>query len=222
MAIDLDLTARQGAFELRIAATLADPSTGILGPSGSGKTTLLHVIAGLIRPVQGRIVVDGVVLDDTAARIHVPVHLRRIGMVFQHGRLLPHLTVDGNLRFGERLLPPDQRRVAFREVVELLELAPLLTRRPAGLSGGERQRVALGRALLASPRILLLDEPLAALDQRLKQQVLPFLHRVLTDLRIPFLYVSHDLTEMHGLVGELLTIDQGRVVAQAAVPEPLS
>jgi molybdate transport system ATP-binding protein len=214
MAIDLDIDAVQGGFRLHIAARLADPMTGVTGPSGSGKTMLLHLIAGLIRPIRGRIVVAGEVLEDTAARIHVPTHRRRVGLVFQHGRLLPHLTVEGNLRYGERLLTSSDRRIAFTDVVELLEIGPLLARRPAGLSGGERQRVALGRALLASPRVLLLDEPLASLDQRLKQQVLPYLRRVLMELRIPFLYVSHDIAEIRSLTGEIVTIEEGRIVGR--------
>lgn len=213
MAIDLDIETTLGAFHLHITAQVANPATGITGPSGSGKTTLLHLIAGLTKPTRGRIVIDGDVLDDCEARIHVPIHRRRIGLVFQHGRLFPHMTVADNLRYGERLLLIDQRRVAFNDVVELLEIGSLLTRRPSGLSGGERQRVALGRALLASPRVLLLDEPLASLDQRLKQQVLPYLRRTLSELQIPFLYVSHDVAEISSLTDTLMTIDNGRIAA---------
>ncbi len=209
MAIELDIELERGGFRLRIAARLADPATGLSGPSGAGKTTLLHLIAGLITPTRGRIVVDGEVLDDTAARVHVPIHRRRIGLVFQHGRLLPHLTVEGNLRYGEQLLSPADRRIGFRDVVDMLEIAPLLARRPAGLSGGERQRVAVGRALLASPRVLLLDEPFASVDQRLKQAVLPQVRRVLTDLGIPFVYVSHNLDELRSLTADIATIDNG-------------
>ncbi len=217
MAIDLDVELTRGAFRLKLAARLADPGTGITGPSGSGKTTLLHLIAGLVRPDRGRIAIDGEVLDDTVRHFHVPIHRRRIGLVFQHARLLPHLTVAGNLRYGERLLAPAARRIAFADVVELLELAPLLARRPAGLSGGERQRVALGRALLASPRLLLLDEPLASLDRRLKEAVLPGLDRVLRDLRIPFLYVSHDVVEIRRLCGDVMTVENGVTAAREAM-----
>ena len=209
MAINLDVETIRGDFRLRIATSLADPATGLSGPSGAGKTTLLHLIAGLVKPTRGRIAIDGEVLDDTTARIHVPIHRRRIGLVFQHGRLLPHLTVEGNLRYGEQLLKPAERRIAFTTIVDLLEIAPLLARRPAGLSGGERQRVAVGRALLASPRVLLLDEPFASLDQRLKQAVLPQLKRVLTDLGIPFLYVSHDVEELRALTGDVRSLDNG-------------
>ncbi|HYE05943.1 MAG TPA: ATP-binding cassette domain-containing protein [Planctomycetota bacterium] len=218
MAIDLDVDVTRGAFALRIATRLAEPSTGITGPSGSGKTTLLHLIAGLVRPTRGRIAIDGDVLDDTARRIHVPPHRRRIGLVFQHGRLLPHLTVEGNLRYGERLLAAGARRIAFRDVVDLLDIAPLVARRIAGLSGGERQRVALGRALLASPRLLLLDEPLASLDQRLKEQVLPGLERVFRELRMPFLYVSHDVAETRALTGDVVAIEHGAMVARSDAP----
>ncbi|MBA3845342.1 MAG: ATP-binding cassette domain-containing protein [Planctomycetes bacterium] len=212
MAIELDVELVRGAFRLHLATRLAEPATGITGPSGSGKTTLLHLIAGLVRPTRGRITIDGEVMADSARRIHLPPHRRRIGLVFQHGRLLPHLTVEDNLRYGERLLAPGARRIAFADVVELLGIAPLIARRPAGLSGGERQRIALGRALLASPRLLLLDEPLASLDQRLKQQVLPGLDRVFRELRMPFLYVSHDLAEIRALVTDVRTIEHGEIV----------
>ena len=215
MGLELDLDLRLGSFHLRLATNLAGPATGIAGASGSGKTTLLHLIAGLLRPDRGRIVLDGTVLDDTARGIHVPPHRRRIGLVFQHGRLFPHLGVAANLRYGERLLPPGQRRLAYAEVVSLLELGPFLARRTGGLSGGERQRVALGRALLASPRLLLLDEPLASLHAALKAQILPYLRRVRDELRMPFLYVSHDTDELAALCTAVLRLEHGAVVGPA-------
>ena len=219
VVIDAEVAHPGGAFRLRVATGLAGPATGVFGPSGAGKTTLLHLIAGLVRPTRGRVVVGGEVLDDTAAGIHVPVHRRRVGVVFQHGRLLPHLSVEGNLRYGERLLAVAQRRVAFAGLVELLALGPLLARRPATLSGGERQRVALGRALLASPRLLLLDEPLAGLEGGLKGQILPYLRRVRSDLGVPTIHVSHDLGEVLQLTSDLLLLEGGAVVARGAVAE---
>ncbi len=221
MSVDIaaEVGFADGGFRLRVVSTLAAPATGVFGPSGAGKTTLLQLIAGLVRPAVGRVVVDGEVLDDTAAGIHVPVHRRRIGVVFQHGRLLPHLSVDGNLRYGERLLAAAQRRIGYADVVALLALGPLLARRPATLSGGERQRVALGRALLASPRLLLLDEPLAGLDGGLKRQILPFLRRVHSALGIPTIHVSHDLGEVLQLTTDLLLLEGGAVVARGTVAQ---
>lgn len=212
--ITLDLTARRGAFTLACASTIGDGITGVVGPSGAGKSTLLAAIAGLTALERGTITVAGTVLTDTTNRIAVPVHQRRIGLVFQDGLLFPHLTGEANLRYGERLLPPAERRVPFARVVELLRLQPLLARRPATLSGGERQRLALGRALLASPRLLLLDEPLSAVDRPHRAEIVNELIAVRDELAIPMLYVSHDLGEVLRLTEHLLVLDQGRLVAQ--------
>jgi molybdate transport system ATP-binding protein len=204
-----DLRLDRGSFRLAVTARLDRPVTGLYGPSGAGKSTLLHVLAGLVRPTGGRVLLDGELLADGDRGLHVPPWRRRLGVVFQDGRLLPHLTVAGNLRYGERLVPRPERRFHFPDVVDLLALGPLLARRPATLSGGERQRVALGRALLTSPRALLLDEPLAALDPGRKRLVLPFFERVRDDLGIPFVYVSHDLTELLQLGDHLAILDAG-------------
>jgi molybdate transport system ATP-binding protein len=211
--IALDLHVRRGAFTLQLTEEIADGITGIVGPSGAGKSTLLAALAGLVEPVRGRIEVAGNRLRDTEARVAVPVHLRRIGMVFQEGLLFPHLSGEANLRYGERLLPPAERRVPFARVIELLRLEPLLGRLPSSLSGGERQRLALGRALLASPRLLLLDEPLSAVDRPHRGEILAGLIAVRDELAIPMLYVSHDLGEVLRLTERLLVLDQGRVVA---------
>ena len=216
MKLELEVELERGGFCLHLACRYEGAALGVFGPSGSGKTTLLHLLAGLVRPRRGRIVLDGVTLEDTAARLHVPPHRRRIGLVFQHGHLFQHFSVEGNLRYGERLVPAGQVRIPFAQVVELLELDALLERRPAGLSGGERQRVALGRALLAAPRLLLLDEPLASLDQRLKRQILPYLQRINRELLVPLIYVSHDLAELRLVTDQGLILEQGRLVAAGA------
>lgn len=218
MRLELQTTVERGGFALTAEADLGSGATGVFGPSGAGKSTLLHLIAGLVRPTRGRVVLDGEVLDDAARGIHVPPHRRRIGVVFQHGHLLPHLSVEGNLRYGERLLRAEQRRLAFADVVGLLDIADLLPRAPRSLSGGQRQRVALGRALLCSPRLLLLDEPLAALDRGLKRQILPYLRRVRDAFAMPVLHVSHDLGELLHVCDDLLLLDRGRVAAHGTLP----
>lgn len=211
--LELELRGERGSFVLDVRRQLSERVTGVLGRSGAGKTSLLQLIAGLVHPSEGRIVVDGEVLFDSRRGICLPAHRRRVGMVFQEPRLFPHLKVRANLGFGERWAPAVGRPLTFEQVVALLELEPLLERRPAALSGGERQRVALGRALLAAPRLLLLDEPLTGLDPQLRQKVLRFLQRALHASQIPALYVSHRLEELLQLSHELLVLERGRVVA---------
>jgi molybdate transport system ATP-binding protein len=189
------------------------PATAVFGPSGAGKTTLLNLVAGLLRPEQGRICLEQEVLFSSADRVDLAPEQRRIGYVFQDDLLFPHLTVRGNLRYGYERLGPGQRRFGFDRIVELLEIGPLLDRWPIHLSGGERQRVALGRALLASPRMLLLDEPLASLDQGLKSRIVPYLRHIRSDLGIPILYVSHSVAEILELTGQVIVLKQGKVVA---------
>jgi molybdate transport system ATP-binding protein len=183
--------------------------TGVFGPSGAGKTTLINLVAGLERPDQGSISLNGQALFDSARGIDVPTHRRRLGVVFQEHRLFPHYSVQGNLRYGWRPGGEELQRIAG-----ILELEPLLQRRVHQLSGGERQRVALGRALLSSPQLLLLDEPLASLDLRLRQQIIPYLRRVRDVLAVPMLYVSHDLTEILQLTDRMLVLERGRLVGQ--------
>ncbi|MFH1808191.1 MAG: molybdenum ABC transporter ATP-binding protein [Pseudomonadota bacterium] len=209
--IELDLQLCRGDFTLQVKTLIEARALGVFGPSGSGKTSLLHLIAGLLKPDQGRVVIDGQVLLDTTRRLHLPPHRRQIGVVFQDARLFPHLSVLGNLRYGLRRCPPHERRVSLDEVVALLELGTLLDRRPSTLSGGEGQRVALGRTLLAGPRLLLFDEPLASLDRPLRQQVLPYFRRVLAQLQVPLLYVSHELGEVLQLTDQLLVLRDGEV-----------
>lgn len=212
MKLDLHVTLTRPGFELAVEVSLQENAVGIFGPSGAGKTTLLHTISGLVRPRAGRIVLDGDVLYDSASRVCVPPHKRRVGVVFQDGRLFPHLNVEGNLRYSERLLPVGARRIHFDEVVNLLEIEPLLHRPVYHLSGGECQRVALGRALLTSPRLLLLDEPLSALDLRLKAQILPYLRKIHQALGVPLLIVSHNLDEILHLTDHLVVLNHGGIV----------
>jgi len=215
----LQLTAEltRGAFHLQVDCHLSEPVTGIIGASGSGKTTLLHMIAGLVPPSAGRIAIDDEVLFDSESGISVPPHRRRLGLVFQDCRLFPHLSVADNLIYGKRLLSPGEQRFSLEAVIELLELGALLRLRPGQLSGGQAQRVAIGRALLASPRMLLLDEPLASLDWRLKQQIMPFLRRVRDVTRIPMLYVSHDSKEILDLTDRVVVLEGGKMVGAGPV-----
>ncbi|WP_043839782.1 molybdenum ABC transporter ATP-binding protein [Muricoccus aerilatus] len=209
-----------GADGFRIEAAFATPTPGVtalFGPSGCGKSTLLSAVAGLLRPDRARVALDGAVLVDTAARIALPPERRRCGVVFQDARLFPHLSVATNLRYGERRAPRDATGPAFEEVVELLGIRPLLGRRPGALSGGERQRVALGRALLSRPRLLLMDEPLAALDAPRRAEVLPFLARVRHRFRVPILLVTHALDEVDRLADHLVLMEAGRVLATGTV-----
>jgi molybdate transport system ATP-binding protein len=209
--LSLDLQYRRGPFVLSALVDLDSGATGICGPSGCGKTTLLSLIAGLLRPDRGKLGYDGDVLVDTATKVFVPAWRRHFALMFQDGQLFPHLTTRQNLLYGYRRRAESERRFELDEVLELLEIRALLDRRPALLSGGERQRVALGRVLLCSPRLLLLDEPLASLDERLKQQILPFLLRVKEETRIPMLYVSHSRAEVEFLADRTLWMDAGRI-----------
>ena len=205
---------RGSAFALDVDLTLAGHGiTAIFGPSGCGKTTLLRAVAGLVRPSPGHIVVNGDVWQDDAERLWRATHRRPLGMVFQEASLFDHLNVQRNLDFGLRRVPTAERRVSLEQAIELLGIAPLLTRSPAGLSGGERQRVAIARALATSPRLLLMDEPLAALDAQRKAELLPYFERLQRELDIPVFYVTHSLDEVARLAGEVLLMDAGRAVA---------
>lgn len=214
LAFDLRFT--RGAFTVQAAATIGRGVTGICGPSGSGKSTLLALIAGLLKPQHGSLHFGHDTLVDTANKRFVPAWQRHFGLVFQDGQLFPHLSVRDNLLYGWRRLEPGTRRYELRQIADLLDIAPLLDRRPLQLSGGERQRVALGRALLYSPRLLLLDEPLSSLDDRLKQQILPFLKRIKLETGIPMIYVSHALAEVDFLADRVLTVDAGRLSGAGA------
>jgi len=209
----VDVSKRLG--ELAIEASFASEGrvTGLFGASGAGKTSLINMIAGLLRPDRGVIAIDGETLDDTAAQSHVPVHRRRIGYVFQDARLFPHLDVRQNLDYGRRMNRIAEDAAQFSRVTGLLDIGDLLDRRPGRLSGGERQRVALGRALLSQPRLLLLDEPLGSLDEERKEEILPYLIRLRDEAGIPMVYVSHDAAEMRQLATQIVLLRRGRVTA---------
>jgi molybdate transport system ATP-binding protein len=206
-------------FTLDADFTCPAGCVALFGPSGSGKTTVAKLIAGLERPQRGRIAVDNRVLLDTSAGISLPVHKRRVGLVFQDGQLLPHLTVRQNLAYGRYFSPDDAASVSFESVVDLLGIGHLLAARPATLSGGERQRVAIGRALLAAPRLLVMDEPLASLDADRKLEILPFIERLRDELALPIVYVSHALEEVARLASVVVRLSDGRVVAQGRPTE---
>ena len=220
--LDVAVRKQLGSFRLDAAFRTDEHGvTALFGRSGSGKTSIVAAIAGLLRPDEGRIVAGGDVLYDSSKRIDVPVERRRIGYIFQDARLFPHLTVRDNLRYGWKRAPRTNRPIAFDAVVDLLGVADLLDRRPARLSGGEKQRVAIGRALLAQPRVLLMDEPLASLDAERKDEILPYIERLRDELRILIVYVSHALEEVVRLANTIVLVDGGRVVAQGT-PESLS
>jgi molybdate transport system ATP-binding protein len=209
----VDVTRQIGEFSLQATFASEGRVTGLFGASGAGKTSLINIIAGLLPPDRGTIVIDGEAVDDTAAKLHVPAHRRRIGYVFQDARLFPHLDVRRNLDYGRRMngLADDPAQRA--RVTDLLDIGGLLDRRPGQLSGGERQRVALGRALLAQPRLLLLDEPLGSLDEERKVEILPYLVRLRDEAGVPMVYVSHDADEMRQLATQVVMLRRGRVVA---------
>jgi molybdate transport system ATP-binding protein len=218
--LEVDIEHRLGAFALDVHFASGHGLTALFGRSGAGKTSVVNTIAGLIRPQRGRIAVDGAVLLDTERGIFTPAHRRRIGYVFQEGRLFPHLTVRQNLLFG-RWFAPRAAAAAVRidDVVDLLGIGPLLMRRPGRLSGGEKQRVAIGRALLANPRLLLMDEPLASLDAARKDEIFPYLERLRDDAMVPIVYVSHAAAEVARLATTIVLIAEGSVRAVGSVAE---
>jgi molybdate transport system ATP-binding protein len=208
----VDIEKRLGEFEIKVAFESKGSVIGLFGSSGSGKTSIVNMMAGLIKPDRGRIALDDTVLFDSTKRVNVPMHRRRVGYVFQEGRLFPHLSVAANLDYGRRMsrLPPDE--TGQRRVVDLLDIGHLLDRRPGRLSGGERQRVAVGRALLMRPRLLILDEPLASLDAARKREILPYLMRLRDEAHMPMVYVSHQAGELRRIATTVVRLDGGRVM----------
>lgn len=217
--LTLDIRHRQGSFDLNFSAEIGPGLTALGGASGSGKTTVLKIVAGLIRPQTGRVAFGETVFTDAARGLWLPPHKRRCGVVFQEARLFPHLTVRQNLLYGHWFNRRFGGGAALMDIVELLGIAPLLDRPPAHLSGGEAQRVALGRALLSNPRLLLMDEPLSALDAARKDEILPYLERVRDTAGIPILYVSHAQSEIDRLANRVLRLQEGRLISRAS---PLS
>jgi molybdate transport system ATP-binding protein len=213
----VDVEKQLGEFSLSATFESEGRVTGLFGASGSGKTSLVNMIAGLLRPDRGTISIDGDILDDTGKAIHLPAWRRRIGYVFQDARLFPHLNVTQNLDYGRRMNRLAEDAAQRKRVTELLDIGHLLDRRPGKLSGGERQRVALGRALLAKPRLLLLDEPLGALDEGRRAEILPYLVRLRDEARIPMVYVSHDPAELRQLATQIVLLKDGRVTSFGGV-----
>lgn len=211
--ISVSVRHRQGAFDLEANFEAGEGVTALFGASGSGKTTLVQVMAGLARPESALIRFDGAVWNDTEKRIFVPPYKRRIGYIFQEGRLFPHLTARQNLLYGRFFTSREARTISESEVVDLLGIGRLLDQRPATLSGGEKQRVAIGRALLSAPRLMLMDEPLSALDRSRKQEILPYIERIRDEFKIPVIYVSHAMDEVARLANHVVLLDEGRIKA---------
>ncbi|GAB5437588.1 molybdenum ABC transporter ATP-binding protein [Falsiruegeria mediterranea] len=209
-------------FTLDVSFEAPRGITALFGASGTGKTSIINAVSGLLRPDQGRIILDGEPIFDTAMKIDIPPHKRRLGYVFQDGRLFPHLPVRRNLLYGARYAHPEAQGPGFDEVVALLGIAPLLDRNPGLLSGGEKQRVAIGRALLSRPRMLLMDEPLAALDSARKEEILPFLEQLREHTDIPTLYVSHSVAEVARLATSVVMLDNGKVTRAGPAEQVLS
>ena len=217
-ALTLSLKKRRGDFSLDVDVHADSGIVALFGRSGCGKSTAVDLIAGLLKGDHGRIQIGDDVLFDSAARIDLPAERRRIGYVFQDARLFPHYTVRGNLEYGLRRATTVPRYIDLDRIVELLALGPMLDRRPRQLSGGEKQRVAIGRALLSQPRLLLLDEPLASLDRARRNEVLPYLERLRDVLSIPMVYVSHQFDEVLRLATHVVLMDHGRVLVQGDLP----
>jgi molybdate transport system ATP-binding protein len=213
----VDVEKRLGAFVLVARFKAAGGVTALFGPSGAGKTTIVNMIAGLLEPDRGSIALDDTVLFDAATGINVPAYRRRIGYVFQEGRLFPHLSVRQNLDYGRRVSGHPRDLKEFARIIQLLDIGPLLDRRPRMLSGGERQRVAIGRALLMHPRLLLLDEPLASLDAARKDEILPYLARLRDEAHVPMVYVSHTAAELRQIATHVVKLEAGRVTASDGV-----
>ena len=220
-ALTLKIDLERNAFKLALDANIdLAPITALFGPSAAGKTTLLRVIAGLERSAHGHLALDSTIWQDNDTQLFVPPHLRRIGYVFQDGRLFSHLSVAGNLQFAPRLSRA-ANRFSFDDVVAALDLAPLLERKPHTLSGGEQQRVAMGRALLRDPKLMLMDEPLSAMDVKRKAEIVPYIERVAHEFSVPILYVTHTIEEVSRLATQMILLADGQIAAVGGVAELL-
>ena len=209
----VDVEKQLGTFSIAVQFESNSRVTALFGPSGSGKTSIINMIAGLVKPDRGRITISDRVLFDSGGRLDVPPHRRGIGYVFQDGRLFPHLTVGRNLDYGRRMCGLPRDHVEWERIITMLELRYLIERRPGTLSGGERQRVAIGRALMMRPQLLLLDEPLASLDAARKAEILPYLIRLRDEGSVPMIYVSHHAAEVKRIATAVVRIEVGRVMA---------
>lgn len=219
MQLEVDIEKQNGNFHFTADFSLSSSRCGIFGPSGSGKSTLMHLLAGLQNPDRGKILLDGKKLFDSAAGINRAPEARRIGVVFQHAHLFPHMDVRRNLFYGWKRTPAEQRRINPEALIEVLNLDHLLDRGIAGLSGGERQRVALGRTVLACPQLILMDEPLTGLDEELKYQIIPYLKKVFAEFDIPLLFISHSLSEMRLMTDDVLVFKEGGFQGKMATEE---
>ena len=210
--IEVQAKLQRDSFVLDVSLQLNHRVTALFGASGSGKSTLLNIIAGITKPDSGYISIDNDCVFDSKNRINKAIHQRRVGLVFQDGRLFPHMTVKQNLNYAIKVNTTKNQLITISELIELLEIEPLIKRHPHQLSGGEKQRVALGRTLLSSPKLLLLDEPLASLDEKLKQQILPYLKLITENINIPMLYISHSKDEILQLTNHILYIHEGKIL----------
>lgn len=222
MSLQVDIRQPLDQFPLNVTFDSPGGITALLGPSGSGKTTVVNAVAGLLRPESGQIAIDGDTLFSSKTGINLPVHKRRLGYVFQDGRLFPHLSVQQNLTYGQKFAIRRGHGPTLDDVAQMLDIKPLLDRRPADLSGGEKQRVAIGRALLSCPRMLLMDEPLAALDTARKEEILPYLERLRDQVGLPILYVSHSVAEIARLATWVVVMDKGQVAMSGPTETVLS
>jgi molybdate transport system ATP-binding protein len=217
IVLAVDVEKQLGALQIAVCFEAAGGATALFGPSGSGKTSVVNMIAGLLTPDRGLIALNGTTLFDAASGINVPPHRRHIGYVFQEGRLFPHLSVRQNIDYGRRMSGHPRDTEEFARIVELLGIGHLLDRRPGLLSGGERQRIAIGRALLMRPRLLLLDEPLASLDSGHKHEILPYLVRLRDEAKVPMVYVSHTASEVRKIATTVVRIEAGHVIASGGL-----
>ncbi|MDW3225387.1 MAG: molybdenum ABC transporter ATP-binding protein [Paracoccaceae bacterium] len=222
MSLAVSLRHKFDGFSMAVDFEAPAGITVLFGRSGAGKTTIINAVAGLIKPDQGRVTAEDWVLFDTDQGHWTPPHKRRLGYIFQDARLFPHLTVQQNLKYGRWFAPKSERREDFGKIVEMLGIGPLLTRSPTALSGGEKQRVAIGRALLACPKIILADEPLAALDEQRKAEILPYFERIRDEVSVPILYVSHAASEVARIATSVVALDAGRVTRQGPAADVLS
>lgn len=209
--LSVDVEKQLGDFRIAAKFEAAGSVTALFGPSGSGKTSIINMVAGLVAPDRGRVSCNGTLLFSSAENVNLPAHRRGIGYVFQDGRLFPHMTVRQNLDYGRRMRRLPHDRAAQARIVDMLDIARLLDRRPAHLSGGERQRIAIGRALLMRPQLLLLDEPLASLDAARKREIFPYLLRLRDETAVPMIYVSHHAAEVKRIATTIVRIENGRV-----------